>query len=320
MQIPINALRQYEIDAKKEFGASVDASLFVCQAGQPSKNCKVFDFYSLQYKKTFGWVNQKFVSDIETYGKYSSIDGVCPFQWWSGVKHDCQSVVELTKSKNGFYNTLGELVNIEEDYIYPYVKSSDIQKENPTASNRYIIITQHKVNDNTEQLQHIAPLTYNYLLLHRDFFDKRKSAIYKNRSSFCMFGIGDYTFKPYKIVISSLYKHPHFSLLKPVKGKCVIPDDTCYQIGFDKEEDALAVLALLSNSVVKNFIESTSFNDSKRIITKELLMRIDLVSVERRIAISHGTEIEQNFSLSSLIGEAQLFTPNSQNSNNTLKI
>lgn len=304
MRLPIAQLRQYKIDAKKEFGASVDASLFTCKAGDSEDTCEVYNFYTGNYERRFGWTNQKFVSNMETYARTASIDGISPFQWWSGIKHDCQPVVELTKRKDGYYNKLGELVNIEEDCIYPYAKSSDIQGYVTADHDRYVIITQHKVSDNTEQLQYTAPRTYNYLMQHRQYFDKRKSSIYKNRSPFCMFGIGDYTFKPYKVVVSSLYKNSHFTLLTPINGKCVIPDDTCYQLGFDNEQDAQMVLSVLSSLLVKEFLDSISFSDSKRMITKDLLMRINLIKAEREV------EMSSNYfsNLSTIIAEPLLFS------------
>ena len=276
MQLSISSMRQYQIDSKKEFGAAVDASLFLCESGLPAKTCEIFDFYSGQYIREFGWTNGKFVSDMSAYAETSSMDGISPLQWWSGIKHDCQSVVELTRSGNDYYNKLGEKVDIEEEFIYPYVKSSDIQSNLSNHHNRFVIVTQHRVNDNTEQLQYTAPRMYRYLTEHRAYFDKRKSAIYRNRSPYSMFGIGGYTFKPYKVVVSSLYKQPHFTLLRPINGKCVVPDDTCYQIGFDRLEDAEVILRLLSSMQVTNFIRSISFPDSKRTITKDILMRINL--------------------------------------------
>ena len=275
----IAELRQYNIDSHKEFGASVDASLFTCRAGEESSVCEVYDLYTKKYIRQFGWVGDRFVSDIDAYSQTSSIDGVSQLVWWSGVKHDCQSVVELTKTQMGYINKLGELVKIEEDCVYPYVKSSDIKGETPHQATHYIILTQHYINEDTECLKQVLPLTYSYLSSHRDYFDKRKSSIYKNRSPFCMFGIGSYTFKPYKIVVSGLYKSPKFTLLKPIDGKVVIADDTCYQLGFDTQEEAEFVLKILKSTYVSEFMKSVSFVDSKRLITKELLMRINLHNV-----------------------------------------
>ena len=56
-------------------------------------------------------------------------------------------------------------------------------------------------------------------------------------------------------------------------------DDTCYFIGFDTLEQAEYVWDLLNSVFVTDFLKSISFKDSKRMITKEVLMRIDLKSV-----------------------------------------
>ena len=294
MHLHIKNMSQYCIDAKKEFGASVDASLFLCEAGDGETICDVCDFYTKQSLYQYGWVNGKFVSDIQGYRNTEYLDGLSPINWRSGIKHDCQSVLELEKRGDTYVNKLGEEVWVEDEYIYPYVKSSDIQQANFEKDHvRYVIVPQKKIGENTESLQFTAPLTYNYLLQHKGFFDRRKSSIYKKQSPFSIFGIGSYTFMPYKIVISSLYKSPRFVLISPINGKCVIPDDTCYLVGFEKYEDAQYVYSLLADTPVSNFIQSVSFHDAKRIITKDLLMRINLRKVS-----SQRVQTLKNFSYS----------------------
>ena len=294
MHLHIKNMSQYCIDAKKEFGASVDASLFMCEAGDGETICDVCDFYTKQSLYQYGWVNGKFVSDIQGYRNTEYLDGLSPINWRSGIKHDCQSVLELEKRGDTYVNKLGEEVWVEDEYIYPYVKSSDIQQANFEKDHvRYVIVPQKKIGENTESLQYTAPLTYNYLLQHKGFFDQRKSSIYKKQSPFSIFGIGSYTFMPYKIVISSLYKSPRFVLISPINGKCVIPDDTCYLVGFEKYEDAQYVYSLLADTPVSNFIQSVSFHDAKRIITKDLLMRINLRKVS-----SQRVQTLKNFSYS----------------------
>ena len=76
---------------------------------------------------------------------------------------------------------------------------------------------------------------------------------------------------PYKIAISSLYKTTRFTFLHPINGKPVMLDDTCYTIGFD-----MITLMILNSSLVQEFINAISANDAKRVVTKELLMRIDI--------------------------------------------
>lgn len=66
-------------------------------------------------------------------------------------------------------------------------------------------------------------------------------------------------------------------------------DDTCYSIGFMDEEMALITLSILNGSYVQKFINSISNIDSKRVITKELLMRIDILEA---LSISANEELE----------------------------
>jgi ATP:corrinoid adenosyltransferase len=91
---------------------------------------------------------------------------------------------------------------------------------------------------------------------------------------YSIFGVGDYSFKPYKVAISGLYKQTKFTLVKP-NGTVLLLDDTCYFIGFDTLEEAQTVQTSLNRPEIQKFIESFMFTDAKRAITKELLMRID---------------------------------------------
>jgi len=296
---PIKNLSQYEIDAQKEFGVSVAASLFICSTGYVGNRCDVYDLYSEQYVKTYGWYNYKFISDINLYEKINAIDGKCELEWRSGVKHDCASIMELYKEGNSYYNKLNEKVDIEESSIYPLLKSSDVNSGE--YSNKYVIITQHNLNEETEHLQYAAPKTYAYLCRHNAYFNRRKSRIYKGRPEFCMFGVGDYTFMPYKIVIAGLYKNPVFRLLTSKDGKCFIPDDTCYYLSFDNLQFAQNVLSVLNSDAVSDFIKAICFLDSKRPITKEILMRINLTEASK---ISN--EVNSSHQINSYITEPEL--------------
>ena len=75
-------------------------------------------------------------------------------------------------------------------------------------------------------------------------------------------------------------------LIPPINGKCVIPDDTCYLVGFNNLDEARYVYSLLIDTSVNDFIQSVAFHDAKRIITKELLMRINLRKINSQRAQS----------------------------------
>ena len=248
--------------------------------GQYSTRCTVYDFYTRNYLYDFGWYCNNFVSNIKEYIEAQDFDGVCPFEWWSGVKHDCSKVMELRKTSSGhLINGIGEIVDIEDDLVYPLLKSSSIGYERITQTSRFVIITQHTTSENTDYIQTKYPKAYAYLASHARELDSRKSVIYKKRPRFSIFGIGTYSFTPYKVAVSGLYKHTCFSLISPIYNKPVILDDTCYLIGFESEKFAQITLRILNGRYAQSLIHSIMFADAKRIINKDILMRLDIKSI-----------------------------------------
>jgi hypothetical protein len=278
---PIADIEKHTINAQKEFGAAVDAGLFVCKFNSvPEFTAKEYDFYTATKKTVLGWVNNKFASNTEKYKKYQEFDGVCPFEWRQGIKHDCAKVMELERITGGFRNQLGEEFELEEDLVYGILKSSDLKADRIDTSRKYTIVTQRKIGQDTEKVLENLPKTKAYLNKHKDYFLQRKSSIYNGKPMFSIFGVGDYSFKPYKVAISGLYKQTKFTLVEP-NGTVLLLDDTCYFIGFNNIADAQIAQFLLNKPETQEFIESFMFTDAKRAITKDLLMRVNLKTIIR---------------------------------------
>lgn len=277
----ISNLEKHCIDSKKEFNVSVEASLFYCRLNSnPTFDCAEFDFYNNSNPKlNFGWLSDKFVSNLDTYSNAEQIDGKCPFEWRQGIKHDCSSIMELDKVNGHFVNGLKEEIKLENDLVYGVLKSSDLKNTVIKETRKYTIVTQKKVGQETNYIKHDFPKTYKYLIEHQDIFSSRKSSIYNNKPPFSIFGVGDYSFKPYKVAISGLYKTFHFTLVLPQNEKPVMLDDTCYMLGFDKLEFAVYSLILLNAETTMQFLQSITFADAKRTFTKDILMRIDILKL-----------------------------------------
>jgi hypothetical protein len=275
---PIADIEKHTINTKKEFDAAVDASLFVCKFNStPEFTAKEFDFYTSKPRVILGWVNNKFASDTEKYKKYQHLDGVCPFEWRQGIKHDCAKIMELERIDGGFRNALGEEFELEEDLVYGILKSSDLKQDTIDISRKYTIVTQKRIGQETSQILEKLPKTKAYLERHKNHFLQRKSSIYNGKPMYSIFGVGDYSFKPYKVAISGLYKQTKFTLVKP-NGTVLLLDDTCYFIGFDTLEEAQEIQNSLNEQKIQEFIESFMFTDAKRAITKDLLMRISFAN------------------------------------------
>ncbi len=284
----IGTIEKNCIDCKKEFNVSVEASSFYCKLNSvPEFNCKEFNFYdNKNYVQNFGWLENKFVSNIDTYFSTKEIDGESPFVWRQGLKHDCSTIMELDKVNGHYVNGLNEEIKLESDLVYGILKSSDLKNTVINQTRKYTIVTQKKVGQDTKYIKTEFPKTYEYLIDHLSNFDARKSSIYNNKPSFSIFGIGDYSFKPYKVAISGLYKTFYFTLVLPQNDKPVMLDDTCYLIGFDRIEFAIYSLILLNSKTVMQFLKSITFADAKRTFTKDVLMRIDLLKLSQNIDLN----------------------------------
>jgi hypothetical protein len=272
----IGQTENLNIDSKKEFNVSVNACLFLTHLNcEPELTCTAFDFYTKDKLTTFGWYKDKFVYSVQDYDESSIVDGKSTFVWRSGVKHDCSKVMELEQVNGHFKNALGEEINLENNLTYGLLKSSDLKEDKTNSFRKLTIITQKKIGQETKYIKDKYPLTYKYLTSHKEYFDKRKSSIYKDKPSFSIFGIGDYSFAPYKVAISGLYKSTHFTLVSPSNSKPIMLDDTCYFIGFENLKMAEIAHYLVNSELVQKFLKSIIFSDSKRSINKDTLMRID---------------------------------------------
>ncbi len=300
-QYRISEIEKYSIDSKKEFKVSVEASLLCCKLNSiPSIVCNEFNFFDLKSILNFGWLHSKFVSNIDYYNETKNIDGLCPFEWRQGIKHDCSNIMELERSNGHFINKLSEEIILEEDLIFGFLKSSDLKNTVIKNTRKHTIVTQTKVGQETSYIQFLYPATYTYLKKNISYFQARKSSIYIGKPQFSIFGIGKYSFKPYKVAISGLYKTYHFTLVLPQNDKPVMLDDTCYFIGFDRIEFAVYAIILLNDKKTEEFLKSITFSDSKRVFTKDLLMRLDLLNLAS--LISQKEIYEQIFLLNNKYG------------------
>ena len=277
----ISSSQKRVIDTKKEFNVSVDAALFSTTLNtQPSLTCDESVLADRQgISNRFGWVNQKFVSNELLYHQFAKYDGACCYEWRQGIKHDCSAVMELERAANGYSSSVQSTILVENDLVYALYKSSDLQKPVVDSPRKFTFITQQRVGADTGYLKGNYPKTYHYLNQYRTRFEARKSSIYRGKPPFSIFGIGDYSFKPYKVAISGLYKVAQFALVLPVDDKPSMLDDTCYFLGFDDIAEAIFTLAALNHETTRSLLQVITFGDAKRVYTKDVLMRIDLTAV-----------------------------------------
>lgn len=278
----------YKIDAREDFGAAVDACLLVCvfAKGTDSKRCEIYcDLRASRHSAEFGFVDDKLIADMNAYVAYRHFSGVSALKWRSGIKHDCARVMELREGpETGTYiNGYGQTAELEDDYLYPMLKSSDLTRG--AEPSRYMLVTQESVGADTAKIADESPLTWRYLNAYASVFDARASSIYQNRPRFSMFGVGTYTFAAWKVAISGFYKRLDFRCVGPCDERPVVLDDTCYFLPCRTRQDAEALERLLNSQEANGFFRSLVFWDAKRPITARLLSSLDLGAVAQDAGI-----------------------------------
>jgi Type I restriction-modification system methyltransferase subunit len=286
--LPIRDCSLHTIDAAREFEVSVDACLFIVRMGEDGaeKTADVYPSLGFDNKQaTIGWVGGEMVADVVSYQMLRDLDGLPYYTWRSGVKHDAAAVMEFRERDGLLVNGKGETVALENTYLFPLLKSSDVANGRLTPT-RFVLLPQKTPSDDTAAVRVTAPLTWDYLCRHGDALDKRRSVIYAKRPRFAIFGIGEYTFAPWKVAVSGLYKTCRFEVVGSYSGKPIVLDDTCYFISCATSEEAHFIARLLNSDVCQQFIRSLVFFDSKRPITVDILNRIDLKHVADRLGLA----------------------------------
>ena len=287
----ISQIGIFDIDAPECFDAAVDACLLLCKLS-PKGHTKDALVYSRLDTPTsharIGYRENELLADIGAYNRWKHLATKENqlYRWRSGIKHDCTKVMEFRREGNSYRNGLEEVVDLEDTYLFPMLKSSELANGDTKSPKRWMLVTQHTVGEDTSQIKSIAPKTWNYLVAHRDKLDKRASSIYRNRPSFSVFGVGPYSFSPWKVAISGFYKTIAFSEIGPYADKPIVLDDTCYFLPCETKRQADYIASLLNSDISTSFFEAFIFWDAKRPITVDILRRLDFLA----LATEKGSE------------------------------
>lgn len=282
----------WRIDAQRHFGAAVDAVLFMCRVstGSPPRPASWPVFASLDAatpEAALGVDGGDLIADINAFTRTKSLAGASDPEWRSGIKHDCARIMELERRGAAWRNGAGEVVDIEPEFCYPLLKSSDIANGR-VRTDRAVIVPQRALGDDTTQLRERAPKVWAYLSRHHEALGARKSSIYRGKPPFAIFGVGEYSFAPWKVAISGLYKRLRFCVVGPHDERPVVLDDTCYFLPFTSEVDAKSAASALESELAAEFFRGRVFWDAKRPINKAVLQALDLNRLLRARAGAAG--------------------------------
>jgi hypothetical protein len=292
--LPIQLAELRRIDAWLHFGAAVDACLLIIsfQGGARTKECRVYDALGgTEAGSVFGFRHGMTVADIRGYDRWHYLWASGMRGWRSGIKHDCSRIFELVRRGATYQNGLGRRVDVEPEVLFPLLKSSDLVRNRP--SRKWLLVPQRTIAETPEDLVRAAPKAWQYLLANRTLLDRRASSVYHNRPRFSIFGVGAYSFAPWKVAVSGLNKKLEFVAVQPLRGRPVVFDDTCYFFPCESREEWRTLSALVELEAAREFWSALIFWDAKRPITAQILNALDLEALARTAGLK--PEIARSF-------------------------
>jgi hypothetical protein len=298
--LPIAHAAVHRIDASRWFGAAVGACLLQVTLGEKG-NCERIPVYARlgapRPASFMGFHQGRLVADAEGLTRFGSVLGTCPLTWRQGLKHDVADVMELFRlgDSDRYRNGLKHPVGIEPAFVYPLLKGIDLTRPTAKRLSRAVIVTQERLGQDTSALALRAPRLWAYLNWHRHRFAARKSSIYRGRPAFSLFGVGPYSFAPYKVAVCGLRRPPRFQAVGSVRGRPVQLDDTCYFLPCQSAHEAALLTAICNDPLCLGAIETLSFPDAKRPVTKVLLQQIDFSAIlkhsDRAALVARAAEV-----------------------------
>jgi SAM-dependent methyltransferase len=197
--------------------------------------------------------------------------GTCQHDIRHGLKDDAAAVFGLDRS------TLAE---IERDRVFPYLRSRHVRKFGLTGHDLRLVPADRAGEDNEAWLREHCPSTYDYLADHRERLLDRSSSWLDAGPFYTQFGLGPYTWEPYKVVWCRLGFKPDFAVAStrtdPDLGeKPVVPGDHYMFVATDDRREAHFLCALLNSAPYQRTLRTLA-SGGKASLSKSVVSELAL--------------------------------------------
>ena len=176
--------------------------------------------------------------------------------------------------------------HLEGDLIYPLLRGRDIEPWQADPQS-YILLT-HREGERLQaipeaELGHKYPNVAKYLNKFAPILHQRRTRLVRNLMAtgpfYSIFGIGDYTFAPYKVVWQRIGSKLTAAVVSRKKvplpiQELVIPNDSTVFVPFEQEEEAHYFCTLLNSTPAQFVIRSTSVLATGSFASPHILKKI----------------------------------------------
>jgi len=196
-------------------------------------------------------------------GTYTALNGV---YWIRLLSKELYGLIVENLSNIGKTKVKTKKEVVEEDLVYPLVRGRDLKKWFSSMENKQYIILPHDSQTGRPIKEDLFkadfPKTYNFFNSFKSLLERR--AIHnlwgKSNPYYSIYDIGDYTYKPYKVmwkeIAGKISGKGDFSVcvVEPVDDpnlgiKCIIPDHKIFFTPTDNKDEAHYITGILNSSI-----------------------------------------------------------------------
>lgn len=237
------AVYTFRADAEPSF--PVDATVWRSGPGGPVEFTSLDTLQATATPRSTGVVP---LDPTDTSTAWISVDaeraalGDCAHEIRHGLKDDCNDVFDVERA---------DLARLDDETVYPYLQSRHVRKYGVTGHDLRLVPQRAAGEDNESRLRRRYPQTYDYLSAHRDELAARSSTWLDRGPFYSVFGLGEYTWAPYKVIWCRLGFKPDFAVVStrndPDLGeRLVVPGDHYMFVASHDERAAHFLCALLN--------------------------------------------------------------------------
>jgi adenine-specific DNA-methyltransferase len=199
--------------------------------------------------------------------------GDCSHEIRHGLKDDAAAVFGLDRD---------DLAAVETGRVFPYLRSRHVRKFGLSGHDLRLVPADLAGEDNEADLEENYPNTYDYLAAHRETLLDRASAWLDRGPFYTQFGLGPYTWAPYKVVWCRLGFKPDFAVAStrpdPDLGeKTVVPGDHYMFVATDDRQEAHFLCALLNSTPYQRTLRTLA-SGGKASLSKSVVSELALPS------------------------------------------
>lgn len=274
-----------------------ESTVHLKKMAEPSKKEDQNSGWFISTKKNaeqFDTLKQNFLGTFEYPIRQGLNFGISTVYWFDIIKRLGNKIrIKNGSEKGKKFEVDTTEATIERDLVYPLVKSRNIEKWK-LKDYIYALVPQKKTTDDNEaELKTRYPDTWEYLKKYKIVLEQgRKSVWFKGKPFYKIYGLGKYSWAPFKVMWVRMGYKPKFVVINRTLDtflgtKLILPGEVCAFVSerdkngdFITEDEAHYICAVLNSKAILAALDTIT-QKGKSGLPKSIIDQIQLVKYNK---------------------------------------